>query len=217
MPETITILIADDHPVFREGLRSLLETTSDLHVIAEASTGREAVQRTLELRPDITLMDVTMPDGDGIAAVREIRQQIPNANILMLTMLQDDDTLFKALRAGSRGYFLKGSTQAQILHAIRGVAAGDAIFGPGVAERVIHYFSITRPPNTPSFPELTTRELEILKLMTQRISNPEIAQHLDLGSKTVRNYVSSIISKLQVADRNEAIALANSTGLNNDN
>jgi DNA-binding NarL/FixJ family response regulator len=193
MPETITILIADDHPVFREGLRSLLETTSDLHVIAEASSGREAVQRTLE-----------------------IRQQIPNANILMLTMLQDDDTLFKALRAGSRGYFLKGSTQAQILHAIRGVAAGDAIFGPGVAERVIHYFSITRPPNTPNFPELTSRELEILKLMTQRISNPEIAQHLELGPKTVRNYVSSIISKLQVADRNEAIALANSSGLNNE-
>ena len=217
MSNPITILIADDHPVFREGLRSLLETTPDLHVIAEASTGHEAVQRTLEFRPDITLMDVTMPDGDGISAVREIWQHIRDAKVLMLTMLQDDETLFKALRAGSRGYFLKGSTQAQILHAIRGVAAGDAIFGPGVAERVIHYFSITRPPNMPNFPELTSRELEILKLMTQRTSNPEIAQQLELGSKTVRNYVSSIISKLQVADRNEAIALANSSGLNNEN
>jgi DNA-binding NarL/FixJ family response regulator len=214
MPEVITIIIADDHPVFREGLRSLLETTADLRVIAEASTGQEAIHLTLELQPDITLMDVTMPDGDGIQAVREIRNHRPNANILMLTMLQDDETLFKALRAGSRGYFLKGSTQTQILHAIRGVAAGDAIFGPGVAERVLHYFSVTRLPNAPSFPELTNRELEILKLMTQRIANPEIAKHLELGSKTVRNYVSSIISKLQVADRNEAIALAKNTGLN---
>jgi DNA-binding NarL/FixJ family response regulator len=215
MPEAITIIIADDHPVFREGLRSLLETTPDLRVIAEASSGQQAVQRTLELRPDITLMDVTMPDGDGISAVREIRQQIPDANILMLTMLQDDDTLFNALRAGARGYFLKGSTQAQILHAIRGVAAGDAIFGPGVAERVIHYFSVTRIPSVESFPELTNRELEILKLMAQRVSNPEIATRLELGSKTVRNYVSSIISKLQVADRSEAIALARNTGIEN--
>jgi DNA-binding NarL/FixJ family response regulator len=218
MPKLIRILIADDHPVFRFGLRALLEAEDDLQVVAEASTGKQAVEMAAELQPQGILMDINMPELNGIEATRQIVDARPRAAVLMLTML-DDRSVFAAMRAGARGYLLKGAEGEETLRAIRAVANGETIFSPGVAEQVLQYFT-AGPPSGPDqealFPELTPREQEILELLARGLTNQEIADRLVLSPKTVRNQVSTIYSKLQVANRAEAIIKAREAGLGGD-
>ena len=211
--DTISVLIVDDHPVFRSGLRLLLELQLGLVVIGEAGSAEDALRLASELQPDVILMDIQLPAMNGIEATRRIKAVNPRIQILMLTMFQDDDSVFAAVRAGAQGYVLKGSSEEEIVRSIRGVARGEAIFGSGAAERVLRFFAASRPTHSPAFPELTHREREILELIAQRLSNGAIAQRLELSPKTVRNYVSNIISKLQVADRSEAIWAAKNAGI----
>jgi DNA-binding NarL/FixJ family response regulator len=215
--ETIRILIADDHPLFRDGLRALLESVPDMEVIGEASTGEQAASQAHTLQPDVILMDIKMPGTNGLEATRRILQTNPHIRILILTMFEDDESVFAAVRAGARGYLLKGAVQEETLHASRAVASGEAVFGPTIAKRLMHYFGSMRPAGMSGpaqfFPELTEREYEILALIAQRKSNANIAAQLVLSPKTVRNHVSNILSKLQVADRAEAMRSAWAAGL----
>ena len=215
--DQIHILIADDHPLFRDGLRALLESVPDMHVIGEVATGDEVIALAQSLQPDVVLMDIKMPGTNGIEATRRILQASPQVRILIITMFEDDDSVFAAIRAGARGYLLKGAVQEETLRAIRAVACGEAIFGPAIAQRLMHYLGGTRSTGksgpTQFFPELTDREYEILTLIAQRKSNADIAAHLVLSPKTVRNHVSNILSKLQVADRTEAMHAAWAAGL----
>jgi len=215
--EPIRLLIADDHPLFRDGLRVLLESVSSMQVIGEAATGEEVLALAHTLQPDLILMDIQMPGLNGIEATRRILHTSPHIRILIFTMFEDDESVFAAMRAGARGYLLKGAVQEETLRAIRAVASGEAIFGPSVAARLMHYFGSMRPAGTSGaaqfFPELTEREYEILTLIASRKSNAEIASSLVLSPKTVRNHVSNILSKLQVADRTEAMRAAWAAGL----
>jgi DNA-binding NarL/FixJ family response regulator len=215
--DQIRILIADDHPLFRDGLRALLESVPDMQVIGEVATGNEVMAQAQALQPDVILMDIKMPGLNGIEATRRILQASPHIRVLVITMFEDDESVFAAIRAGARGYLLKGAVQEETLRAIRAVASGEAIFGPAIAERLMHYFGSTRPVGKSGpaqfFPELTDREYEILALLAQRKSNADIAAHLVLSPKTVRNHVSNILSKLQVADRTEAMHAAWTAGL----
>lgn len=211
--QTIRILIADDHPVFRFGLRALLESQPDMIVLAEAESGEESVRLTQSLRPDVVLMDVNMPGLNGIEATRRIAAGASETAILIITMF-DDDTVFMAMQAGARGYLLKGAQGHETLRAIRAVADGDVIFSPGVAEQMMAYFArgMKATPDAP-FPDLTPREREILELLAQGLTNTAIAEKLVLSPKTIRNQVSNIFSKLQVATRSEAIVKAREAGL----
>ncbi|WP_312888026.1 response regulator transcription factor [Nonomuraea rhodomycinica] len=212
--EPIRVLLADDHPVYRDGLAVLLGSIPGVEVVGTAATGREAVERAAALQPDIVVMDVTMPDLDGIEATRRVVADSPHIGVLMLTMSEEDATLFAAMRAGARGYLLKGANQAEIVRAIQAVAHGEAIFGPTVARRVAEYFSAPAPATEEAlFPQLTPREREILSLIAAGRSNPQIASALFLSPKTVRNNVSNIFAKLHVADRTEAIVRARDAGL----
>ena len=212
--DSIRILIADDHPLFRDGLHGLLDSVPDTEVVGEAMDGQEAIALATSLQPDVILMDLKMPGVNGLQAMREILHTSPHIRILVVSMLEDDDSVFAAMRAGARGYLLKGANQAEMLAAIRAVANGEAIFGPGIAQRLIGFFSNTRP-TTPSqiFPELTEREVEILALIAQGRTNEEIAEQFVLSLKTVRNHVSNIFSKLQVADRAQAVLRAREAGM----
>ena len=212
--DSIRILIADDHPLYRDGLHGLLDSVSDTEVVGEAIDGKEAIALADTLQPDVILMDLKMPGLNGLEAMREILNTSPHVRILVVSMLEDDDSVFAAMRAGARGYLPKGANQAEMLAAIRAVANGEAIFGPSIAQRLISFFSNIRPA-LPSqiFPELTERELEVLVLLAQGRTNEEIARHLTLSLKTVRNHVSNIFSKLQVADRAQAVIRAREAGL----
>ncbi|MDI2098830.1 response regulator [Ruicaihuangia caeni] len=210
----ITVVIADDHPVYREGLAALLTSIGDLRVVATAADGAEAVQAALAERPDVVVMDVQMPVMDGIEATRRIIERQPDAGILMLTMSEDDGTVAEAMRAGARGYVLKGAGQADVARAIRAVAAGDAVLGGRLASRVGEYFARrSATPFAESFPQLTEREREVLQHLAAGRTNSQIAELLYLAPKTVRNTVSNIFAKLQVRDRGEAAALAREAGL----
>ena len=210
----LRLIIADDHHAFRDGLRALLSTVEGMSVVGEAAAGDEAVARAARLQPDVLLMDVNMPGLDGIEATRRVVAASPHIAVLVLTMYEDDDSVFAALRAGARGYLLKGADRSEIERAIRGVASGEAIFGPTVARRLMAYFAAPRPsPAREAFPELTEREREILELIARGRSNSEITEQLVLSPKTVRNHVSNIFSKLQVAGRAEAIVRAREAGL----
>jgi DNA-binding NarL/FixJ family response regulator len=211
--EPLTILIADDHPVFRKGLRALLASMPAVQLVGEAKSGEEAIRLAEQLQPDVILMDLQMPAGGGLAAIRQIVQTSPHIRILVVTMFQDDDSVFAALRAGARGYILKDMDDEEITRAILAVGNGEAIFSPAIAERMMQYFSAR--PSIPAgiFPELTESERNVLTLMAQGINNDEIARQLSFSSKTVRNYVSNIFSKLQVADRAQAIVKAREAGL----
>jgi DNA-binding NarL/FixJ family response regulator len=215
MTEAIRVLIADDHAPFRTGLRTLLQATPDTAVVGEAATGQEAVSLAATLQPDVVLMDLHMPGVHGIAATRQILHTSPHIAILVVTMFEGDDSVFAALQAGARGYLLKGAPKAELLRAIRGVASGEAIFGPTIAKRLMQFFAGLPPgaAQQQAFPELTEREQEVLALLAQHQTNPEIAQRLGLSPKTVRNHVSNIFSKLQVADRAQAIMRAREGGL----
>jgi DNA-binding NarL/FixJ family response regulator len=214
MNAPIRILIADDHPLFRGGLRALLESVAETEVVGEAATGEEAVEVALALIPDVVVMDINMPGLNGIDATREIVDKSEQVNVLVMTMHEDDDAVFAAIRAGARGYQLKGAAQDETLRAIRSVANGEAIFGPGIAQRLQRF--LTAPPHPDpgrAFPHLTERELEILRSLAERKTNAEIAARLFLSPKTIRNYVSAIFAKLQVADRAEAGLVARAAGL----
>jgi DNA-binding NarL/FixJ family response regulator len=212
--DKLRILIAEDSAPFREGLRNLLQSVESLEVVGEATSGQEAIQLARQLQPDIVLMDLQMPGLNGIEATRQIVYTSPHISILMLTMFEDDESVFAALRAGARGYLLKGALKAEIVRAIQGVASGEAIFGPSIARRLMQYFSAPRPAAPPqAFPELTEREREILDLIAQHHTNIEIADRLSLSPKTVRNHVSNIFTKLQVIDRAQAIIRAREAGL----
>jgi DNA-binding NarL/FixJ family response regulator len=210
----IRILVADDHGQFRAGIRAMLRREAELELVGEVATGAEAVSAAETLQPDVVLMDLHMPDLNGIEATRRILETSPHIRILVLTMFEDDDSVFAALRVGARGYLLKGADKAEIVRAIRALERGEAIFGPEIAQRLMHYFAAPRPtPAVLAFPELTDRERELLTLIAQGWSNAEIADRLVVSLKTVRNHVSNIFSKLQVADRTEAILRARSAGL----
>ncbi len=212
--DPIRILIADDQQPFREGLRALFRSMPDVEVVGEAATGQEAVTLTEKFQPDIGLMDIKMPGMNGIEATGQILSASPHISIIVLTMFDDDDTVFAALRAGARGYLLKGALKAEMLRAIRAVSSGEAIFGPAIARRLIQYFADVSPTvPTQAFPELTKREREILALIAQHYTNPAIAERLSLSPKTVRNIASSIFNKLQVIDRAQAIIRAREAGL----
>jgi DNA-binding NarL/FixJ family response regulator len=210
--EPISVLICDDHAHFRDGLRALLETSSEVAVVGEAPDGAAAVEASLALQPDVVLMDLTMPGMGGVEATRRLLAASPHIGVLVLSMVSDDDSVFAAMQAGARGYLLKGARKAEILRALRAVASGEAIFDATIASRLINYFAAPPPAATP-FPQLTTREVEILRLLTEHLTNPEIADRLGLTTKTVRNHVSNIFSKLQVASRAEAISTARQAGL----
>ncbi|MER7245714.1 response regulator transcription factor [Kribbella sp. NPDC000426] len=209
---TIRVVLADDHPVVRAGLAALLTSLPGIEVVGVASTGREAVREVITSHPDVAVLDLQMPDLDGFAATRELARSAPDTAVLVLTMFEDDDSVFAAMRAGARGYLVKGAEQEEIARAIRAVAAGEAIFGPGVARRVLTFFSAPPPADDP-FPELTTRERQILDLIAAGLSNPAIADRLSLASKTVANNVSTIFTKLGIADRSTAIIQARNAGL----
>lgn len=212
--ESIRILVADDHLLFRDGLRALIDSAPDCELAGEASTGAEAVNLAAELQPDVILMDVRMPGLDGIQATRQIVRTSPHIGILVLTMLEDDNSVFTAMRAGARGYLLKGASHDEVLRAIRAVAGGQAIFSPAIAARMMEFFNTMRPAKVPDvFPELTDREREVLGLIAQGSNNSEIARELVISPKTVRNHITNILSKLQVADRAEAIIKAREAGL----
>ncbi|WP_019630371.1 response regulator transcription factor [Actinomadura atramentaria] len=211
--EAIRVLITDDHPVFRQGLKSLLYALGGIEVVAEAECGPDAVRLSAELRPDVVVMDLHMAGGNGIEATRTITRNNPAIGVLVLTMFRDDDSVFAAMRAGARGYLLKESGAAEIGRAVRAVAAGEAIYGPDIARRVLRYFTEMPDPKKAAFPQLTDREREVLELIAQGRGNADIAATLFLSQKTVRNHVSNIFMKLHVADRAQAIVLAREAGL----
>jgi DNA-binding NarL/FixJ family response regulator len=212
---TIRILIADDHPVFRHGLRAALAGLPDIEVCGDASDGAAAVAAAIALDADVVLMDLNMPQLSGIDATRELSVRAPRTAVLVLTMFDNDESLFTAMRAGARGYLVKGADQAEIVRAVHAVAAGEVVFGAGVAARALAFFAAAplggraaRP-----FPELTDREWEVLRLLADGLNNTTISQRLFLSEKTVRNHVSNIFTKLRVTDRGQAIARARDVGL----
>jgi DNA-binding NarL/FixJ family response regulator len=211
---TIRVLIADDHNIVREGLRAILGSEPDMEVVGEAATGEEVVERAAELRPGVILMDLQMPHVNGIEATRRILEINPEIGIVILTMFEDDDSVFSAMRAGARGYVLKCAPPSEILKVLRAVAAGEAHFGPEIARRLVSFFSTPKPASPEKiFPELSAREVEILDLIAQGHSNAKIAARLFVSPKTVGNHISHIFTKLQVADRAHAIIRAREGGL----
>lgn len=206
----LRVMVVDDHPTFRDGLRMMLEATGEIEVVGEASDGGAVLDLALACDPDVVLMDLQMPELNGIEATRRLLAARPEAKVIVLTMFEDDDSVFAAMRAGARGYLLKGAERDDILRAVRSVGSGDAVFGPSIATRLMDYFQAA--PRT-AFPELTDREREILGLIAQGRSNTQIADQLVLSLKTIRNHVSNIFNKLQVADRAAAISKARDAGL----
>ena len=209
----ITVVLVDDHPVVRGGLRALIESFEDFAVVGEAADGEQAVREVLLHRPDAVIMDVMMPRVDGVEATRRIVRACPSTAVLVLSMAEDDDVVFSAMQAGARGYLLKGAAQEEIDRALKAVVAGEAIFGPGVAARVLGVFARGTADRTEPFPELTPRERDVLELVAQGRRNAAVGQTLGMASKTVANHLSSIFAKLQVTDRSAAIVRARDGGL----
>jgi DNA-binding NarL/FixJ family response regulator len=211
---TIRILIADDHAVVREGLRAVLGSEPDMEVVGEAATGKEVIERATELGPDVILMDIQMPGINGIEATRRILDASPKVGVVVLTMFEDDESVFSAMRAGARGYVLKGAHPSEILKVLRAVAGGEAYFGPEIARRLVDFFSTPKSASpAEAFPELTAREREILDLIARGHNNAAIAARLFVSPKTIGNHISHIFTKLQVADRAQAIIRAREAGL----
>ena len=209
---TLRVLVVDDHPVFRAALHALLDGTDGVEVAGEAADGRTAVALAEQLEPDVVLMDLNLPDLDGVEATRRIVTAAPHTGVLMLTMFENEAAVFAAMRAGARGYLLKGARNEQIIRAVRVIGDGEAIFSPAIATRVLSLLG-TATPRDESFPRLTAREQEILRLVARGMGNASIADQLVLSQKTVRNHVSHIFRKLRVTDRAQAIAKAREAGI----
>jgi DNA-binding NarL/FixJ family response regulator len=217
MMDPLRVLLADDHPLFRNGMRALLSAIPGIEVVDIATNGDEVIERAASLQPDVILMDLQMPGIGGIEATRRILHTSPHIRILVVTMFEDDHSVFAALRAGARGYILKDADEDEILRAISAVGRGEAIFSPAIAQRLIDFFAAPHAVILPQFfPELTDREREILLLIAQGYNNSDIARRLTLSLKTVANHVSNIFSKLQVADRAQAIIRAREAGWGQD-
>jgi DNA-binding NarL/FixJ family response regulator len=206
------VLIADDHFVVRRGIGALLASLDTFVVVGEATTGAEALREAQLTQPDVIIMDISMPVMNGVESTRQLSRTVPDAAILVLTMFDDDETVLSAMRAGARGYLLKGALQDEVVAAIRAVAAGQVVIGPGVAERLLGHLNAAHPPDPP-FPQLTSREREVLERIAQGQGNAAIAAALGLALKTVGNHVSTIFAKLRVASRAEAIVRARENGL----
>jgi DNA-binding NarL/FixJ family response regulator len=212
--ESLQILVADDSEAFRAGLCALLASVSGMTVVGEATDGDEAIAAALALQPDVVLMDLNMPGRNGIDATRAIVSGAPHIAVLVLTMHEDDESVFAAVQAGARGYLVKGARQAELLRALRAVAEGGAVFGPEIARRMVDFFAAAAQATAPTaFPELTAREREILDLVARGRANGQIAEQLVLSTKTVRNHVSNIFTKIQVVDRAQAIVKAREAGI----
>jgi DNA-binding NarL/FixJ family response regulator len=212
--EPVRVLVVDDHEQFRQGVEALLSAAPSIEVVGHAGDGRSAVALALDLQPDVVLMDLQMPGLNGIEATEQIVRSSPHISVLVLTMMEDEDSVFAAVRAGARGYLLKGARRREVVRSIEAVGAGEVIFGPGIADRVMGYFRSARSrPAADVFPELTDRERVILGLIAEGKENMEIARQLSLSVKTVRNHSSNIFAKLQVAHRAQAIVLARDAGL----
>ena len=214
MPEAVRVLVAEDHPVYRDGLRAILAAAPDVELVGEAHDGDAAVRLAGELRPDLVLMDIQLPGRNGVEATRAICGSIPGTAVMVLTMFDDDESVFGAMQAGARGYLLKDAQSAELLQAIHAIAQGGAVFGPGVARRISAFFAAgDLGPRARPFPELTDRERQVLERIARGEGNAVIADRLGLSLKTVRNYASTIFDKLMVATRSEAIVRAREAGL----
>lgn len=212
--DSIRLLIADDHTFYREGVRTMLLGIREVEVVGESSDGDETIAKAETLQPDVILMDIKMPGTNGIEATRRILHASPYIQVLVVTMFEDDDSVFAVMRAGARGYLLKDADQDELVRAVQAVYRGEAIFSPAIAQRMIRYFSaLPQTASALAFPDLTEREREILHLIAQGESNTSIAKRLTLSLKTIQNHVSNIFSKLQVADRAQAIVRARNAGL----
>jgi NarL family two-component system response regulator LiaR len=209
----VNILIVDDHTLFRTGIRKMLEAESDMHVVGEAATGREALEQARKLMPDVILMDVKMPDMDGIEATRRLCREMPHVGVIFCTMFEDDEFVFAGLQAGGRGYILKDADPETMQRAIRAVAHGESLLGSTVAQKVMRHFSALPDKQVPLVDDLTPREVEVLKLIAEGLSNKEIAQELTISEKTVKNHINNIFSKLHVYDRSQAMLYAIRQGL----
>ncbi len=207
------MFVADDHRLFRDGLRALFASLPDIEVVGEADSGEEVVDRVTATSPDVVLMDIQMPGVNGIEATRRVVKSSPSVGVIVVTMLEDDDSVFAAMRAGARGYILKGAGQEDMLRAVRAVAQGEALFGPAIAERLQSFFTGLDEDRETAFPELTDREREVLNRVARGENKAQIAEHLSIAPKTVSNHLSNIYNKLQVADRAEAMLRAREAGL----
>jgi DNA-binding NarL/FixJ family response regulator len=216
MGETLRVLVVDDHPLYRDGLRALLGSLPGLELVGEAEDGDAAVGLAATLRPDVVLMDLGMPGRSGIDATRLITSRQPEVGVLVLTMFEDDDSVFSAMRAGARGYLLKDADRDELARAIESIGRGGAIFGAGVARRVQAFFAASAGLRVDPFPDLTAREREVLDRIARGESNGAIANRLGISGKTVRNHVSTILAKLMVADRSQAIVRAREAGLGSE-
>jgi DNA-binding NarL/FixJ family response regulator len=209
---TVRVVLADDHPMYRYGLRAVLDASPEVEVVGEAEDGAGLLALVARTAPDVVLTDLSMPRLPGIAAIDELVRRRPGLGVLVLTMHEDDASLFGALRAGARGYLLKGADSDEIVRAVLAIAGGDAVYGGAVARRVVD--ALTGPAaRAPAFPELTGREREVLELLAAGLPTGQIARRLALSDKTVRNHVSAVLTKLQVPDRAAAVARAREAGL----
>lgn len=213
--DPVRILVVDDHRLFREGMTAMLDGATDTTVVGHAENGAEAIEKAKELAPDLVLMDIMMPDMNGIEATRRIRTDYPGIEVVMLTMVEDDDSLFAAMCAGAHGYILKGSGKADVLRTVRAVASGEALFGPAIAKRLTTFFQHAKGKglSVSPFPELTEREREVLDLVAKGLDNARISSQLYISTKTVRNHISNILTKLHLTDRAQAIVTAREAGL----
>ena len=212
----LRVIVVDDHPLYREGLVTAISAMTGVEVVAQAGDGEQAVALTAELLPDVVVMDLHMPGLNGIDATRRITAGQPSVAVLVLTMLEGDDSVFAAVRAGARGYLLKGADRAEIARALQAVGHGEMVFSSGIASRVLAFFAAGPGASAATldpFPGLTEREREILDLVARGLTNAEIARRLFVSDKTVRNHVSNVFAKLQVAGRAEAVARARDAGL----